>query len=79
MLVVNYCKHVWAHLSLVGGKFKKTENLSIYQNFIKHRKNVPMCLKNKYLKTLLQELPKDDKGNSIHISRKRALEMRKDG
>lgn len=38
-----------------------------------------MCLKNKYLKTLLQDLPKDDKGNSIHISRKRALELRKEG
>lgn len=38
-----------------------------------------MCLKNKYLKTLLQDLPKDDKGSSIHISRKRANELRKEG
>ena len=38
-----------------------------------------MCLKNKYLKIILQDLSKDDKGNSIHISRKRALELRKEG
>ena len=38
-----------------------------------------MCLKNKYLKILLQDMSKDDKGNSIHIYRKRALELRKEG
>ena len=79
LLVANYCKHIWAYISLVGGRIKKIDYLPIYQHFIKYRKNVPMCLKNKYLKTLLQDLPKDDKGNSIHISRKRALELRKEG
>jgi len=49
LLVVNYSKNIWGHLTYIGGSIDKYEGMEIIQNYIKNRQNVPMCLKNKLL------------------------------
>lgn len=81
LLVVNYCRHIWNHLTFVGGKIPKHLNLDILQNFIKNRQNVPICLKNKLLKQIVHQLPKDGHNDniSIHIARKKAKDLKAEG
>jgi hypothetical protein len=81
LLVVNYCRHIWGHLSFVGGKIQKSKGMLIMQNFINNRHNVPMCIKNKLLKSITHSLHKDDAKDhiSIHIQRLKAKELMKEG
>ena len=80
-LVVNYCRHVWGFLSNIGGSINDSHHMDILSNFIEHRGNVPSCVKNKLLRQILNSLPKDDPHGtiSIHISRKRAAELKEAG
>jgi hypothetical protein len=65
-------------LTYIGGNIGKIEGMEIIQNFIKNRGNVPMCLKNKLLKIILNGLPKDEAREhiSIHIARLKAKELK---
>lgn len=56
MLVVNYCRHLWGHLTFVGGSIKHGQGMQILQNFVENRKNLPMCLKNKLMKRIVTTL-----------------------
>jgi hypothetical protein len=37
LLVVIYSRHLWGHLTYVGGRIGKRDNLHILQNFISYK------------------------------------------
>ena len=72
-------QYVWGAYTYISTKVQHSKDFSLLKVFNSNKTKIPLILKNKILKKLIEHLPIDDSSISIHVNRKKAREFYETG
>lgn len=70
-----YCQYLWGMFSFITKSQLANKSLALYSTYSRNRHQIPLMLKNKLIKKVLERMESDDSSVSIHVNRKRAQEF----